>query len=636
MMHTLLSRHLPALVFLVCAAVPCSAQPPVSKPAAPKRLAFDFNSGPAWTNASAYSSAKGIKMAASWGPVGSYDAAGTARQSGGWRLSVDDTGSQLTGGRKGGLVSGPLSVRTGETNLGKLTLSFTLSASVARPVTVKVASYSAKGVRTGGLETVIYPAAPDFLQRYALDLSTFKPSGAGRFSPSDPVVRFAFEIGDDWPSGKNEIRIDNVSFSGPAFYVSPKGSDTNDGRTEKTAFATPQKAIDTAGPGDVCLLMDGTYQGGPNPVASFPRAGEPAAWIVLKNYPGQKPLLTSTGWNIVSIVAGSNEKPDTETRLAYLEVRGLHIRGEGDVAKAKYPEAMNKPDSRTNSNGIAINGRHMKNVPHHIRLADNLTEYCPGQGLGALETDWLTIENNVARFNSWTTIYGTSGISTLGSSNFDTADNIYKILVRGNTCYGNETREICIPAKRLTDGNGIIIDVNQRTSTSPDTVYFGRTLVQSNLCFDNGGSGIHTVRANRVDIIGNTAYLNSASKGLEYSQIYTYGSDDVRILNNILVAPVANIAGGEKPEPVNKLSGKNTNVVFSHNLYWGGNIAPTLGDGDRIGDPQFVRPTRDGKTADFQLKPGSPALGKGVIPPFAPFVNRDGRPRGDKPNLGAY
>jgi hypothetical protein len=100
---------------------------------------------------------------------------------------------------------------------------------------------------------------------------------------------------------------------------------------------------------------------------------------------------------------------------------------------------MNKPDSRTNSNGIAINGRHMKNVPHHIRLADNLTEYCPGQGLGALETDWLTIENNVARFNSWTTIYGTSGISTLGSSNFDTADNIYKILVRNNTSYGNET-----------------------------------------------------------------------------------------------------------------------------------------------------------------------------------------------------
>jgi hypothetical protein len=279
-----------------------------------------------------------VKTAASWQPVGSYDTAGTARQSGAWRLTVEDSGSRKTGGLKGGLVSGPLPVRTGETDLGKLTLSFTLSASMARPVTVKVASYSANGVRTGGLETRIYPAAPDFLQRYALDLSTFKPSGAGRFSPSDPVVRFAFEIGDDWPAGKNEIRVDDVNFSGPAFYVRPTGSDSNDGRTEATAFATPQKALDVAGPGDIILLMDGTYDGGNAPVAAFSRAGAPAAWIVLKNYPGQKPLLTSTGWNIVSIVAGSSEKPNTETKLAYLEIRGLHIRGEGDVAKAKYPE----------------------------------------------------------------------------------------------------------------------------------------------------------------------------------------------------------------------------------------------------------------------------------------------------------
>jgi hypothetical protein len=115
-----------------------------------------------------------------------------------------------------------------------------------------------------------------------------------------------------------------------------------------------------------------------------------------------------------------------------------------------------------------------------------------------------------------------------------------------------------------------------------------------------------------VDIIGNTAYLNSASKGLEYSQIYTYGSDDVRILNNILVAPVADVAGGEKPEPVNRNSGKNSNVVFAHNLYWGGNIPPTLGDGDKIGDPQFVNAARDGKTADFRLKPGSPAARAGA------------------------
>ncbi|MES2465573.1 MAG: hypothetical protein V4671_33825, partial [Armatimonadota bacterium] len=148
--------------------------------------------------------------------------------------------------------------------------------------------------------------------------------------------------------------------------------------------------------------------------------------------------------------------------------------------------------------------------------------------------------------------------------------------------------------------------------------YIGRTLVQSNLCFDNGGSGIHTVTANRVDIIGNTAYLNSASKNLQYSQIYTYGSEDVRIMNNILVAPVADVANGEKPEPVNRISGPNKNVVFSNNIYFGGNIAPALGDGDVIADPRFMKASRDGKSADFHLRPDSPAVGKGHGMPFSP------------------
>jgi hypothetical protein len=529
------------------------------------------------------------------------------------------------------LVSGLLPVRTSETSLGKLTLAFSLSSSANMPVRVRIESFDAKRKRTGALMGTIYPAAPDFFQRYALDLNMLKPDGTGRFQPTAPFVQFTFES-----DKTREIRLDNVNYSTPAFYVSPEGSDTSDGRSEKRAFATPQKALDAAQAGDIIVLMEGTYSGGQSNVASFRRAGTPDAWIVLKNYPGQKPILTGTGWNIVSIAAGSKEKPDTETSFAYLEIRGLHVRGEGDVAKKKYPEAMNKSDSRTNSNGIAADGRYMKNPIHHLRFADNLVEYCPGQGLGALESDWVTIENNVSRFNCWTTIYATSGISTLGATNFDGLDNVYKNLIRNNTCYRNQTYEIWEAIKRPSDGNGIIIDVNQKTTDRPMGAFRGRTLVQSNLCFDNGGSGIHTVTANRVDIIGNTTYLNSANELLQYSQIFTYGSEDVRIMNNILVAPVADLAKGEKPEPVNRLGGKNVNVVFSHNLYFGGNIAPTLGDGDVIANPRFVRPSRDGKVADFHLREDSPAVGKGISLPFAPFLDRAGKPRKNPPTEGAY
>lgn len=612
-------------------------------------LKSDFNtaSPPAWPHTVVESSPRTLSAQVALRPVGTVDVANTTKRSGAILLTARPSGSIGKATWSAALVSGLLPVRNREKNPGKLTLSFSLSASVARPVTVRIESFSAAKRRIGGLTGIIYPAAPDFFQRYALDLYTLKRVGRGRFQPTAPFVKFTFEIAGasnrgGWPAGvDDQIRLDNVNYASPAYYVSPKGSDTNNGRTEQTAFATPQKALNVAQPGDIVLLMNGTYRAGLVPVASFPRPGLPDAWIVLKNYPGQHPTLTSTGWNIVSITKGSSQKFSHDPPLAYLEVRGLHIRGEGDIAKQKYPEAMDKADSRTNSNGIAVDCRYSIGVYHDIRIADNIVEYCPGCGIGT-DADWVAIEGNICRSNSWTTIYATSGISVAGSVNFDAVDNIYKRLIRNNICCHNQTYEKWTAIGKYSDGNGIILDVNQGLDANqghtahPPSNYIGRSLVQSNLSFDNGGSGIHTVTADRVDIINNTAYLNSASVHLEYSEIFTYGSSDVHIINNILVAPVANLAAGEKPEPVNKIGGKNTDVVFSHNLYYGGNIAPTIGIGDIIGNPHFVNPSRDDKAADFHLRPDSPAVGKGMKTSFSPSLDLDGKPRKAAPAKGAY
>jgi hypothetical protein len=606
----------------------------------------DFNTASlsAWPSASAMSSSHSVSATVALQPVGTVDVADSTAPSGAMQLTARPP---ERGAWSAALVSGPLPVRTPETNLGKLTLSFSLSASAARPVIVRVESFNAAKRRTGGLSGLIYPAAPDFFQRYALDLSTLKPDGAGRFQPTAPFVQFSFGIagGAGWPAGvKKQLRVDNVTYASPAYYVGPKGRDTNAGRTEATAFATPQKALDTAQPGDIVVLMDGTYNGGLNPVASFPRPGSPAAWIVLKNYPGQNPTLTSNGWNIINIAQGSKEKPYTGPALAYLEVRGLYIRGEGDVAKTKYPDAMDKSDSRTNSNGIAVDGRFTVNIFHDIRIADNLVEFAPGAGIASIDGDWVTVEGNTCRSNCWTTIYAPSGISVMGYPNFDAQDNVYKRLVRNNICCHNQTYEKWASLGRYSDGNGIILDVNQgpdpnssaKAAVHAPVKYMGRTLVQSNLCYDNGGSGIHSFSANRVDIINNTAYMNSASVHLEYPQIFANHSDDVRLMNNILVAPVANTAAGENPEPVNG-NHQCTNTVYAHNLYFGGNVAPVMGKGDVVGDPLFVYPSRDDKVADFHLKAGSPAIGRGMTMPFSPFRDLDGEPRkATDPAEGAY
>ncbi|MDQ3815278.1 MAG: hypothetical protein M3347_15260, partial [Armatimonadota bacterium] len=309
-------------------------------------LQFDFNGDNPWPQASA------VNATLSFGPTGTIDEAKSTQASGGLLLSADGAPE---GDKTARLASGPLPIRNTEKDLGKLTLAFSLSASMARPVVVHIESLDANKQRTGGLETTIYPAAPDFYQRYALDLSTMQPAGAGLFQPADPFVQLGFEVGHGWPAGaEHELRVDNVHFASPAFYVSPNGDDKNDGRSETTAFANPQKAVDVAGPGDIILVMNGTYkpvsvQGG---VASFQRGGTPAAWIVLKNYPQHKPLFFVTGaWAGVRVgrpKGAPSSAGQVWPTLCYIEVRGLHVRGEADVAKEKYPDLINKADPHTN------------------------------------------------------------------------------------------------------------------------------------------------------------------------------------------------------------------------------------------------------------------------------------------------
>lgn len=658
---TFIHRRLAFCCLLAFAsAFPCFAQTTAQTTArttAPSRggtlLRFDFDGANPWPKSSAYASfmssasSRDIVGKIGLGAVGTIDAAGSTQPSGGlvWRGEVVRAASGWTAG----FSSGRLALRNAETNVGKLTLSFSLSSSMARPVTVRLASLDSRGQRTGGLEATVCPAAPDFHQRYALDLSQMKASGTGAFSPTAPFVQMAFEIGDaqGWPVGKHELRLDNVHLASPAFYVSAGGSNSNDGRSEQTAFATPQKAVDAAGPGDIIAVMNGTYvsNGAQEGVVRFQKAGAPSGWISLKNYPGHRPMFSVAGaWNAIRIWRTAAEAAAGANAVApsYIEVRGLHIRGEGDVAPNKYPDKMNQAAPETNGNGISVGWAVSPGevAPHHLRFADNLVEFCPGAGIGPGLADWVTVENNVIRQNCWTTIYGTSGISLNHGSNFDGTVGGYRILIRNNITSGNRT---FIPWKqigKISDGNGIIVDINQDSKLPESQRFSGRTLIQNNLSFNNGGSGIHTLKSKRVDIINNTVYLNSASPELPWGQLFVQQSDDVRMMNNIVVAPL--------DQPVNTVGMQgddqnSTNIVRANNLYFGGGIAPRMGEGDRVADPKFVSPSIDGAVADFHLQADSPAIGAGRVEAFSPYLDLQGTPRGSwssmttlRPSIGAY
>jgi hypothetical protein len=607
----------------VCATIPCHAQAN-SVSTVPLHLGTlvqtDFENGAGWG-----------KIAPT--AVGTIDLAGSTQPSRGLRFN-------------GLISSGPLSIKNSETNLGKLTLAFSLSASAARPVRVLVESFNARKQRTGGLETFVYPAASNFYQRYALDLSTFKPSGGGKFVPNAPFIGFSLSIGGvNWGDiAQREIRIDNVQFAKPAYYVSANGNDNNDGRTEQTAFATPRKAVELAGPGDIIAVMNGTYLpvGIQEGIVRFKRAGTPAGWISLRNYPGHKPQFFVKGaWTAIRIwqtqaEATANKDAGVVAPVpSYIEVRGLHIRGEGDVAREKYPQLIDQAAPETNSNGISVQGWPDQSAPHHLRFADNLVEYCPGAGIGPGNADWVTVENNVIRNNCWTTIYATSGISMNHGSNFDGSVGAYRILIRDNVTSGNRTFQKWKQVDKISDGNGIIIDINQDMKLPAEQRFHGRTLIQNNLSFNNGGSGIHSFKSKRVDIINNTVYMNAASPELPWGQLFVQQSDDVRMINNIVYAradkPVNTVSSGRDDQ-------NSTNIYRANNLYFGGSTEPLMGDNDKVADPQFVNPSLDEKVADFRLEPNSPALRAGRWEPFSPFLGLNGQPRPLKvnPDIGAY
>lgn len=541
-----------------------------------------------------------------------------------------------------------------ESLLERLSLGFDLLVTALQPVQVRVMSLNESGAATGKLVTTVYPPVAGAYFRHSLDLHTFTAEGNGAFDPLAPAVRFEFTVrAADLPAGvtKQTLRLDNLSLASPAYYVSPNGDDTADGRTPKTAFATPNRATRLARPGDVIMLLEGDYVADDRePIATLSRGGKPAAWVVFRAYPGQRATLTTNGWATVTL----------DTPISYVEIRGLNIQGlartlsrEDALANGvptKPDGTPNLPDPLYNTNGLHFDSRKGEEAGgknHHIRYVDNTVRDVPGGGLSAIAGDHVTVLGNRVYDNSHHMRYAGSGISLFRAWDFDT-DTGYKNFVLQNISAGNRCYVPWPVVGKISDGNGIIIDDfwNYQKGAS-NIIYGGRTLIQNNLTFGNGGSGIHAFAANHVDIVHNTAYHNSLSPELAWRQIFAGGrTEDVRVVNNILHAPAG--------EPVNfNLMKRSANVLYAHNLYHGdgnngtgdggglsgdANSQPAEQRGNIAGLAGFVNASLDPAVADFRPGPDSPAISAGdPAAPGVPLVDLAGRPRPTDrpPTLGA-
>lgn len=424
------------------------------------------------------------------------------------------------------------------------------------------------------------------------------------------------------------------------YYIAPNGDDNQSGIAPAFAKKTFKAVLDLLRPGDVIKVMGGRYEYNGSQALAMKKehsGTDEKPITIMAADPNDRPVFHVGGrgvWNAFSIEA------------SYVVIDGLELEGWNQQLDSLtalrnaelYRDNREAIDWNTtaqfNTNGLSI-GADQNNrtfITHHVTIRNCIVHDFPGGGLGASTSDYITFENNVCYNNAWHTMYACSGISFINPVDLDDYTG-YKYRIVGNLCYNNRCK---IPWAqtadfRLSDGNGIIIDVNQHgADKSPwvDTPYKGRTLVANNVSIHNGGSGIHAYKADHVDIVNNTAYWNGIkfTEDNNYPEIFAQSANDVNIMNNIMIAR----QGG--------FCNNNDKVVnYHHNVYFG--PARRTGDGDvqaSVNDARVVKLSTNGAEADMHLLEGCIAIGKGIRTDAVPATDKDGVSRGSSIDCGAY
>lgn len=426
-------------------------------------------------------------------------------------------------------------------------------------------------------------------------------------------------------------------------YVSPDGSDSNDGATKATALRTIQAAADRVNPGDRVLLCSGefTMEGRKDDktLVLVTRSGEPDAWITWTAAPGEKPVIRPSGWAAFDI------------RSNYHILENLVIVGINDQLTLKHAiaDAMAaRPSGKYNTNGITIEGRQnpADSKPHHIIIRGCSISKCAGGGIAALETDYLTVEDCLVFDNCWYMRFAGSGITTLNSWAHDSEPG-YHVIIRRNKVWNNRTLVSWEKTGKLSDGNGILLDVTNKKGASLNNpegdatvqvktssaeakraaerpIWQNRALIENNVSAFNGGSGIHVFRTCCVDILNNTTYWNGSV--VDYEELFSNNSYDIVMMNNIII-----------PRPGGRVTSNhnNSDIVWDYNIY---PVQQSVlrGEHDIVADPMVCKPGVDLSSADFRLKPGSPAINAACLSKTASTdINGKKRPAG-KADMGAY
>ena len=229
-----------------------------------------------------------------------------------------------------------------------------------------------------------------------------------------------------------------------------------------------------------------------------------------------------------------------------LELRGSFVRIEGLIIRGARGD-NDRP-------GIEVVDS------HNIEIVDNEVAYCGGGGINFNQSDMILITQNLVHDNGTRNSDQHSGISVYQPVNYRTnpREQFWGVLITRNISHSNRN-ETPTENGDLTDGNGIIVDDSKYTQSqylskynleniridtaigieNPRLPYNMPMLVEGNLCYFNGGSGIQCYESVGVKIKNNTCVGNRQRTrvGGQYSnlgQISLQDSKDCEVCNCVM------------------------------------------------------------------------------------------------------
>ena len=367
-------------------------------------------------------------------------------------------------------------------------------------------------------------------------------------------------------------------------YVATNGNNQRSraqARNRSTPWRTIQRAVDEANPSDEVVVLSGQY----NESVQIRRSGQPNRDILVR-------AENSQGARLVGSFSTSDQ--------SYITIEGFDVSNFNSFGQTKGIDFVRC---------------------HHVTVRSCRVRDCFGGGIGFDQSDWILCEWNIVHGNAFFNPGQHSGISVYQPQYRGDDNRRFGIIIRNNTSFENRNLVNNVNFGRPTDGNGIVVDdyFNEQQPTGNGVRYDRETTIENNLCFDNGGQGVHCFRSQNIRIRNNTCRnnLDSFEFGGEVSVVE---SERVYVYNNVLIAA---------PNRFAAFQFESAEAIFFFNLFDGPTQEVQFDFSNINEDAQLIPGT-------FELSNSSPGRNRGFDTGDHFFLDVTGQNRFEGPlDMGA-